>query len=424
MFNLRSVDIDLEKETAWVGAGATLGELFYRIAEKSRIHGFPAGVCPTVGVGGHFVGAGYGNMMRKYGLSVDNIIDARLVDVSGRILDRKSMGEDLFWAIRGGGASFGVLLSFKVKLVQVPETVTVFRVEKTLDQNATEIVYQWQHIAHKVERDLFIRLVLDVVKRDEEKTVRASFTALFLGDCKRLVSTMDESFPQLGFTESDCVETSWVKSIPFWANISMDKPVEVLLERAPERVFSLKRKSDYVKEPIPKDGLEFIWKKMIELEAPSMAFNPYGGRMAEIPETETPFPHRSGNLWKIQYLANWNEVDIETSGKYIELMRKLYSYMTPFVSKNPRQAFYSYKDLDLGSADWKRKDCWGGRGDDYGIRYFMGNFERLVKIKSKVDGDNFFRHEQSIPTLSMSGGCCEVGDNSYADVINGGYAIL
>ncbi|KAH1066655.1 hypothetical protein J1N35_031642 [Gossypium stocksii] len=55
----------------------------------------------------------------EYGLAVDNIFDARLVDVNSTILNRESMGEDLFWAIRGGGGgrgSFGVILSWKIKL--------------------------------------------------------------------------------------------------------------------------------------------------------------------------------------------------------------------------------------------------------------------------------------------------------------------
>ncbi|KAF2317950.1 hypothetical protein GH714_041274 [Hevea brasiliensis] len=123
MFNLRSIDIDIANETAWVQAAATFGELYYGIGKASKVHAFLAGVCPTVSVGGHFSGGGYGNMMRKYRLFVDNIIDARLVDVNANTLDRSSMEEDLFWAIRGGGAaSFGVILSWKINLVQVPET--------------------------------------------------------------------------------------------------------------------------------------------------------------------------------------------------------------------------------------------------------------------------------------------------------------
>ncbi|GAB4828511.1 hypothetical protein Ancab_039423, partial [Ancistrocladus abbreviatus] len=83
MFNLRSIDVNMEEETAWVHANAILGELYYAISQKSKTHGFPAGVCPTIGVGGYLIGGGYGNMMRKYGLSADNIIDAQFVDVNG-----------------------------------------------------------------------------------------------------------------------------------------------------------------------------------------------------------------------------------------------------------------------------------------------------------------------------------------------------
>lgn len=171
--------------------------------------------------------------------------------------------------------------------------------------------------------------------------------------------------------------------------------VEALLSRTPQVLTHLKRKSDYVKAPIPKEGLNKIWKKMIELEKPMMTFNPYGGRMAEIPSNATPFPHRAGNLWKIQYATNWDEEGKREAKHFIDLTRKLYKFMTPFVSKNPRTAFLNYRDLDIGVNHNGKNSYYEGRV--YGIKYFEGNFERLVKIKTKVDPHNFFRNEQSIP---------------------------
>ncbi|KAL0352754.1 UNVERIFIED_CONTAM: Berberine bridge enzyme-like 18 [Sesamum angustifolium] len=121
MRNFRSVSINTEEKTAWVEVGATLGQLYYTIARHSRTLAFPAGVCPTVGVGGHISGGGHGMIARKHSIAADHVIDAKLITADGQILDRKSMDEDLFWAIRGGGGtSFGILLAFKVELITVP----------------------------------------------------------------------------------------------------------------------------------------------------------------------------------------------------------------------------------------------------------------------------------------------------------------
>lgn len=370
MFNLRSVDVDMDTETAWVESGATLGEVYYGIHEKSKIHGFPAGVCPTVGAGGHFSGAGYGNMMRKYGLSVDQIVDAKMVNAYGRLLDRRSMGEDLFWAIRGGGgASFGVILSWKIKLVRVPEIVTVFKVVRTVEEGVTEMVHKWQHVADQIDNDLFIRVVVMPSEKKGLKTIKAKFVALFLGNAERLMGIMNRSFPELGLQIHDCKEMGWIESVLFWSNYPMGTSTSVLLDRMPSSEKFLKKKSDYVQRPISMDDLEGIWKKMMELKKPVMTLNPYGGRMSEISESETPFPHREGNLYKIQYSVNWKEEGKDADAHHLELIRNLYDYMTPYVSESPRASYLNYRDVDLGVNENGRRSS-SSEANIWGTKYF------------------------------------------------------
>lgn len=398
---LRSVTVDVQANTAWAQAGATVGELYYRISQKSKTHGFPAGLCPSLGIGGHITGGAYGPMMRKYGLGADNVIDARIVDANGRILDRQSMGEDLFWAIRGGGgASFAVILAWKVKLVRVPATVTVFTVPRTLEQGATKLLYKWQQVADKLDEDLFIRVIIQpaAAARKGERTVQTLYNSVFLGRVDRLLQVMQESFPELGLTKKDCTEMSWIQSVLYIAGFPSNTPPEALLQGKSLFKNYFKAKSDFVKQPIPEAGLEGLWKKLLEEDSPLMIFNPYGGMMSKISESEIPFPHRNGVIFKIQYLTLWNEDKPETAAKHVDWIRRLYTYMASYASMFPREAYVNYRDLDLGvntnSSSFIEASSWGAR-------YYKDNFDRLVEVKTKVDPDNFFRHEQSIPTLPL-----------------------
>ncbi|KAM3284608.1 berberine bridge enzyme-like 13 [Capsicum chacoense] len=400
---LRGINVDVEENTAWAQAGATVGEVYYRISEKSKTLGFPAGLCTSLGVGGHITGGAYGSMMRKFGLGVDNVIDARIVNANGTILDRKSMGEDLFWAIRGGGgASFGIILSWKMKLVTVPSTVTCFTVAKTLEEGATKILYKWQQVADKIDDGLFMRVIINVVDKKEvkgERTVQTAYNSVFLGSADTLLQIMNESFPELGLTQKDCTEMSWIESILYIAGYPTNTPPEVLLQGKSQFKNYFKAKSDFVRQPIPETGLEGLWKRLLDEDSPLMIWNPYGGMMANISESETPFPHRKGVIFKIQYLTLWSQPDQELATKHVDWIRKLYNYMTSYASMFPREAYVNYRDLDLGMNKNVNSSSSFAQASVWGNKYFKNNFNRLVQIKTKVDPENFFRHEQSIPVL-------------------------
>ncbi|PON32333.1 Xanthine dehydrogenase C subunit, partial [Parasponia andersonii] len=402
--NLRSVSVDIAQNTAWIQAGATVGEVYYRISQKSRVRGFPAGLCTTLGIGGHITGGAYGSMMRKYGLAADNVVDARIVDVNGRILNRAGMGEDLFWAIRGGGgASFGIILWWKIKLVPVPATVTVFTVSRTLEQGATKLLYRWQQVVDKLDENLFIRVLIQPVsittnRNITKRTISTSYQALFLGGANRLLQVMLKSFPELGLTRKDSVEMSWIESVVYIStSYPSGTPSEVLLQGKTTSKAAFKAKSDFVRNPIPETGLEGFWARFLEEDTPLTIWTPYGGMMSRIPESAIPFPHRKGIIFMIQYLSLWFDGEQSTE-RHVNWIRKLYDYMTPYVSKYPREAYVNYRDLDLGIIN-KKNNTSLMEASVWGSKYFKNNFKRLVWVKTKVDPSNFFRHEQSIPPL-------------------------
>jgi len=113
--HLRSVRIDATAKTARVAGGSLLGELDH----ESMAHGLvtTAGTVSHTGVGGLTLGGGFGRVGRRFGLSLDNVLELDVVTADGEL--RRASAEqnpDLYWALRGGGGNFGVVTSFLFQL--------------------------------------------------------------------------------------------------------------------------------------------------------------------------------------------------------------------------------------------------------------------------------------------------------------------
>ncbi|XVF23022.1 hypothetical protein REPUB_Repub13aG0002100 [Reevesia pubescens] len=188
---------------------------------------------------------------------------------------------------------------------------------------------------------------------------------------------------------------SWIQSVLYFAGYSITESTDVLINRTMQSTQFSKAKSDYVKVAIPVAGLEGLCKMLLQEENSMLILTPYGGRMKQISSSETPFPHRSGNLYGIQYSLYWEAA--EETEKHIGWMRRLYKYMESYVSKSPRAAYFNYRDLDLGRNNYRNTSY--AQASIWGFKYFNNNFNRLVRVKTSIDPHNFFWNEQSIPIL-------------------------
>ncbi|KAL1818706.1 hypothetical protein ACET3Z_013575 [Daucus carota] len=258
-------------------------------------------------------------------------------------------------------------------------------------------------VAPKFPKELEIKadgqcILSDASPRADKKTMIFLFEAMYLGGADQLLSVMQEQLPELGVVREDCFEVNFLQAGVYFSGFPLFTPPEILLNLTILPRPAFKSNNDYTKEPIPVEGLEGIWDLMYKLppQKATLQFTPYGGRMDEISESALPFPYRAGTWFKFNMFA---ETDTDEADR-IEWIRNITTYLTPYVTSNPRSSYVNYVNLWLGTNNLQGPTSYQ-QASKWGKRYFRNNFDRLVRIKTMVDPGNFFRHEQSIPPLSL-----------------------
>jgi FAD/FMN-containing dehydrogenase len=148
---LKDIHVDPQARTVRVGGGCTWGE----VDRATNEHGLatPSGIISTTGVGGLTLGGGLGHLTRRFGLAIDNLLEAEMVLASGeRVRASADENPDLYWAIRGGGGNFGVVTSFLFRAHELDTVVagpTFWPVE-----SAAEVLSAYRDFLPGAPRDL------------------------------------------------------------------------------------------------------------------------------------------------------------------------------------------------------------------------------------------------------------------------------
>jgi len=222
---LKGIRVDPVRRTARAQAGVLLGEL----DRETQAFGLatPSGIVTHTGLAGLTLGGGIGWLMRKYGLSIDNLLSVDLVTAEGELVTAsEDTNADLFWGVRGGGGNFGVVTEFEFRLhpvgpivyggmvawpmEQSPELLRFYRdwITDVPDELTTAVVHRWLPASPTIPAELRGRRVVAVVAcyagpvEEGEKVVAPlkAFAPPLLDMCEpmpylALQSMLDPSFP-------------------------------------------------------------------------------------------------------------------------------------------------------------------------------------------------------------------------------------
>ena len=371
--------LSVEGEVATIGSGARLGDVYDSLQE----HGLalPAGTCPQVGIAGLTLGGGLGVLGRKYGLTCDRLVSARIVLAGGQLLDCDDhTGADLFWALRGAGAgNFGVVTSFSFASVPAPEATNIHLAWAPSD--AAAVIRAWQEWAPTAPDELAASLKLTTTEDvDEPPSVDVYGVALDGVDAAGLVHRL---VARVGSDPS--VATFQRLSFPeirrFWAHLGTaehrgDQPDA---EPSPYLV----TKSEFFRRTLPAGAISAVVELLSGDRVPGQAreldFMPWGGAYNRVAPDATAFVHRT-ELFKLKHSVTLDRA--ATAGDKQAAIRQVARSWTSVHPWGSGRVSPNFPDHELS---------------DWATAYYGTNYDRLVEIKSRYDPDDVFRFSQSLP---------------------------
>jgi UDP-N-acetylenolpyruvoylglucosamine reductase len=361
---IKFVLVDPKEKTVKVGGGNVWGEVDH------ATHPFglavPAGIISTTGVGGLTLGGGVGYLARKYGLTIDNLLEADMVLADGTFVTvNANQNADLFWAIRGGGGNFGIVTSFKFRAHPVKTVFggpTLWPIEKT-----NEIMKWYHQFIHNAPEELngFIATLVIPGPPFPESLHKKQFCGIvwcYVGDLEKAeeifkpILAMDPIFQIVGPMPYPAIQTLFDGLLPpgmqwYWRADFFD-------DLGPE--LSARHKEYGSKIPTPLSQMHLY---------------PLTGAVSRVAKDETPWAYRDA---KYAGVIVGVDPDPANANKITEWTKDYWEALHPYSSGGAYLNFIMNEGQERIKASYRQ------------------NYDRLARLKKKYDPKNFFRVNQNI----------------------------
>ena len=382
---MASIAVDTSANTATVGAGAKLIDVYNVLGAQNRL--LPGGSCPTVGIAGLAMGGGIGVFARKYGMTSDNITGVNIVTADSTLVRADASAHaDLLWACRGGGGgNFGVVTSFEFVVHPLPE-VTLFTLQYPWAA-AGDMMSAWGQWLGSTPDELWSNCQL---LSQGSYGYLAQMAGVFCGPpneltpiLARLTSSIAAA-PSYSFQGSEAylrameIEAGCSGLAVAACHLTTQNPNGTLEREA------YSAKSSYVSGPM---NDQMILSHIHAVEhlhelAPTLggglAFDAYGGVINRVASDKTAFVHRD-MLACIQATYSWSTY---TTTSEVAAGETWLAWLGANVFDPSTGAYQNYIDPTL--ADWQSA-------------YYGSNLKQLTSVKRAYDPGDLFHFAQSIP---------------------------